>query len=59
MKSRSFVLTLLLAATACGEDFSDELPRIPPTEPADTLANFTVADGFGIDLVASGATKGG
>ena len=48
MKSRSFVLTLLLAATACGEDFSDELPRIPPTEPADTLANFTVAD-----LVAS------
>ncbi|WP_146518104.1 PVC-type heme-binding CxxCH protein [Stieleria varia] len=35
------------------EDFSRELPRVPPVEPADTLRNFQVADGFEIQLVAS------
>lgn len=34
-------------------DYSDELPRIAPVEPADTLSTFVVADGFRIELVAS------
>ena len=34
--------------TADGDDFADELPRIPPTAAADTLQNFTVAAGFRI-----------
>ena len=38
-----FVFVSLAAAQ---EDFSAELPRIPPTEPADTLESFTVAPGF-------------
>ncbi len=35
------------------EDYSDELPRIAPTEASETIANFTVADGFQIELVAA------
>ncbi len=52
---RSIVLASLLfsALQVCADDFSDELPRIPPTEPADTIENFSVADGFRIELVAS------
>lgn len=38
---------------ARGDDFSDELPRIAVTEPSETIANFTVAEGFRIELVAS------
>jgi putative membrane-bound dehydrogenase-like protein len=34
-------------------DFSAELPRIPPTEPADALATFRVAEGFRIEPVAA------
>jgi len=34
-------------------DYSAELPRIPPTEPADTLKTFTVAPGFKIEQVAA------
>jgi putative membrane-bound dehydrogenase-like protein len=34
-------------------DYSAELPRIPPTEPADALKKFTLAPGFRIELVAS------
>jgi putative membrane-bound dehydrogenase-like protein len=35
------------------EDFASELPRIPATEPADTIATFNVADGFRIEQVAA------
>ena len=38
---------------ADADDFSDELPRIPPTEASETIANFSVASGFRIELVAS------
>ena len=34
-------------------DFAAELPRIPPTEPADALATFQVKAGFRMELVAS------
>src|SRR5262245_48556370 len=34
-------------------DYSAELPRIPPTEPADALKTFTVAPGFKIEQVAA------
>lgn len=34
-------------------DYSAELPRIPPTEPADALQTFTVAPGFRIEQVAA------
>lgn len=48
---------LLSCIVACSgkaqEDFSAELPRIPPTRPEDTLAKFTVAPGFRMELVAS------
>lgn len=52
-KPLGFAVAILLCGIAIAQDFSDELPRIPPTEPADTLANFTVADGFRMELVAS------
>ena len=34
-------------------DFATELPRIPPTEPADALATFRLQPGFAIELVAA------
>lgn len=34
-------------------DFASELPRIAATEPADTLANFQVVDGYALQLVAA------
>ncbi|MCA9137469.1 MAG: hypothetical protein KDB00_11940, partial [Planctomycetales bacterium] len=34
-------------------DFADQLPRIAPTAPAETIRQFKVADGFKIQLVAS------
>ena len=34
-------------------DYAAELPRIPPTEPADAAKKFTLAPGFRIELVAS------
>ena len=34
-------------------DYSTELPRIAPTEPADTLKTFTVAPGFRLEQVAA------
>ncbi len=34
------------------EDFAAELPRIPVTEPSETLPSFTVAEGFRIEQVA-------
>ena len=33
-------------------DYSEELPRIKPVEPADALATFKVAPGFRLELVA-------
>ncbi len=44
---------ICVSAAAAQDDFSAELPRIPPTEPADTLESFTVAPGFQIELVAA------
>ncbi len=35
------------------EDFSAELPRIPPLSPTEALARFEVAKGFKIELVAA------
>ncbi|QDT08426.1 PVC-type heme-binding CxxCH protein [Planctomycetes bacterium K23_9] len=49
-----FVLTSLLTAPlAEADDFSSELPRIPPTAPADALKTFEVADGYEMQLVAA------
>jgi len=44
---------LALGLSANATDFATELPRIPPTEPADAVATFTVAPGFRLELVAS------
>jgi putative membrane-bound dehydrogenase-like protein len=35
------------------DDYSGELPRIPPTSPSDALNTFRVAEGFRIELVAA------
>ena len=35
------------------EDFSAELPRIPPVEPRDAVGTFVVAPGFHVELVAA------
>lgn len=44
----------LAAATGSDAvDYSAELPRIPPTEPADAVGTFAVAAGFRLELVAS------
>jgi putative membrane-bound dehydrogenase-like protein len=42
-----------VAAPAAPQDLSRELPRIPPTEPADSVATFRVADGLKVELVAA------
>ncbi|MCG8653891.1 MAG: cytochrome C, partial [Pirellulales bacterium] len=36
-----------------GQDFANELPRIPATEPAQALKTFAVADGFRMEQVAA------
>jgi putative membrane-bound dehydrogenase-like protein len=46
-------LSLIVFSLAAAEDFSAELPRIPPTDPADTLETFTVAPGFRMEQVAA------
>ena len=47
-------LSLVFSCPATAEDdYSAELPRIPPTDPADALETFTVAPGFRIELVAA------
>jgi putative membrane-bound dehydrogenase-like protein len=38
---------------AGAEDFSDELPRIPPHEPADALATFKTLPGFRLEQAAA------
>jgi len=53
--ARSFLLLpVLLAASglAAEPDYSDELPRIAPTEPADALKTFKIVDGFRLELLA-------
>ncbi|WP_442505635.1 PVC-type heme-binding CxxCH protein [Novipirellula sp. SH528] len=40
-------------ASTSGPDYSDELPRIAPTEPDAALSTFTVADGFQMQQVAA------
>ncbi|HVA48659.1 MAG TPA: PVC-type heme-binding CxxCH protein [Pirellulales bacterium] len=41
------------AQTANSDDFSSELPRIPPVEPDRTLETFTVQPGYRVELVAA------
>lgn len=52
---RAVALCAALSATVCQaqQDFSDELPRIPPTEPQAALQTFQVADGFHLESVAA------
>ena len=57
---QSYVATLLATCfallstlTAQEPDFSQELPRIPPTEPAKAIETFQVKEGYKIELVAS------
>src|SRR5262245_31659910 len=45
--------TLLLLAFLLPQDYKDELPRLKPTEPADAIKTFTLADGYRIELVAA------
>jgi putative membrane-bound dehydrogenase-like protein len=53
LKSLLCVCVLLCwGSSARAQDFADELPRIPPTEPEQALQTFTVADGFKLELVA-------
>jgi putative membrane-bound dehydrogenase-like protein len=64
LHQRMLILLPALAVTAIGftiagragdpkKDFSAELPRIAPTEPADALKTIHVAPGFHVELVAS------
>lgn len=50
-----FVVVLMSPPTVSWsqEDYAGELPRIPPTDAAETLQHFRVADRFRIELVAS------
>ena len=44
---------LVAAENPATTDYSTELPRIAPTEPAEAMKTFTVAPGFQIEQVAS------
>ena len=55
-----FALSLLLVGALCStcaaadpEVTSDDLPRIPPSSPAEALKKFQIREGFEIQLVAS------
>ena len=41
------------AKDSLDRDYAGELPRIPPTEPANALTTFHVAPGFGVEQVAA------
>ncbi len=47
------VVGLTRIRVAAQQDYSDQLPRIPATHPADALATFTIADGFAMQQVAA------
>src|SRR4051812_13694508 len=49
------LLCLLFLALIAAEPAVDprDLPRVPPTEPADALKTFTVKEGFNIELAAA------
>ncbi|QEG02548.1 Cytochrome c [Stieleria maiorica] len=44
---------LLFCTVSPAADFADQLPRIAPTEPGETLDDFRIADGYQIQLVAA------
>ncbi|MFP6659296.1 MAG: hypothetical protein VB853_14020, partial [Pirellulales bacterium] len=41
------------AADSVDRDYSNELQRIPPTEPSEALKTFKLAAGFRVELVAA------
>ena len=48
------MIAVFAATSTFGQDdFSAELPRIPPTPASDTAETFQVADGFRMELVTS------
>ncbi|MBI1913960.1 MAG: c-type cytochrome [Planctomycetes bacterium] len=49
----ALLLSIFHAGAAPDKDYSSELPRIPPKEPADALKSFKLRPGFRIELVAS------
>ena len=49
----TWILSISTSAWCQQPDYSDELPRIPPTSPDQALATFEVAEGFEIQLIAS------
>ncbi|MDG2384659.1 MAG: HEAT repeat domain-containing protein [Pirellulaceae bacterium] len=51
----TFILSSLPAGNCCGQapDFSEELPRIQPLEPAEAIKSFRLQSGFKIEQVAS------
>src|SRR6185436_1911125 len=49
----SSMRTLAFLLLFCGQDYKDELPRLKPTEAADAVKTFKLADGYRIELVAA------
>src|SRR5205823_4355742 len=49
----ALLLPMFHSGAAADKDYSAELPRIPPKEPADALKSFKLRPGFRIELVAS------
>src|SRR6266478_987131 len=49
----ALLLPISYPSAAPDKDYSAELPRIPPKEPADALKSFKLRPGFRIELVAS------
>ncbi|WP_182866277.1 PVC-type heme-binding CxxCH protein [Stieleria mannarensis] len=48
-----YLAALLFCTLSPAADFADQLPRIAPTEPGNTLDDFRIADGYQIQLVAA------
>ncbi|MGH7202087.1 MAG: PVC-type heme-binding CxxCH protein [Planctomycetaceae bacterium] len=51
--SAAMTVSPIIAAEPADESLAGQLPRIPPTEPADALETFTVQHGFSLELVAA------